>query len=301
MEFCRLFGQAMAGSRLTLVDVGAAGHIQARWSRVAPHLNYVGFEPDDRSRLELVRTNQGCTSNTIVETALSDQSTPLRLNLCRKPTVSSSLDPNAEWLRRFPDAHRFDVLEVVDLPATALDDLQLGPADFIKLNVQGGELAVLKGGVGLLAGCVGVEVEVEFVPVYRKEPLFGDVSALLAGQGLEFIDFVSLNRWGRFGFDEYGQAVFEDAPFLRPPEKFVLAATAPHDRMRYLGVCILYNRFDLIRRLSDVWDGPALAAPAAAAIASLEARFKRARRLTSLSMRAARYRLGAEFDLNLIY
>jgi FkbM family methyltransferase len=291
----------MNGTLLTLIDVGAAEQMQPRWARVASYLNYIGFEPDLRSREDLLGTNQGCDSYRIVDTALSDLSGTLRLNLCRKPTVSSSLDPNVAWLERLPDVSRFDVLETVELPVTTLDSLEFEAGDFVKLDVQGGERAVLEGGLGLLAGCVGVEVEVEFTSMYRAQPLFGDVCELLEGQGLEFVDFVSLNRWGRFALDGYGQAVFGDALFLRPPEEFAVSGASSYDRQRYIGVCLLYNRFDLIQRLLDRWEGPALSPTIVEAVASLKLRFDRARRFTSWSQRAASYRLGTEFELHLFY
>lgn len=153
----------------------------------------------------------------------------------------------------------------------------------------------------MLAGCVGVEVEVEFVRMYRGQPLLVDVCEFPADQGLEFVDFVSLHRWGRYGFDGSGQAVFGDALLLRAPEEFARTAITPHDRMRYLGVCLLYIRFELIHRLLDLWAGPVLPVQVAEALASLASRFERAQGLTSLSQRAARYRLGEEFDLHLLY
>lgn len=128
----------MDGTVLTFIDVGAAEQFQPRWLRAASHLNYIGFEPDSRSRQKLLQTSQGSASYRILETALSDRSDHLHLSLCRRPTVSSTLDPDVEWLQRFPDVDRFDILERVELLTSTLDLLQFEPADFIKIDVQGG-------------------------------------------------------------------------------------------------------------------------------------------------------------------
>jgi hypothetical protein len=54
---------------------------------------------------------------------------------------------------------------------------------FIKIDVQGAELDVLRGCGPVLNGCLGLEVEVQFVPLYRGAPPFADIDAYLRGQG----------------------------------------------------------------------------------------------------------------------
>jgi len=43
--------------KINLVDVGAAGDVEERWKYLSNNLNYIGFEPDDRSRLLLKNDN----------------------------------------------------------------------------------------------------------------------------------------------------------------------------------------------------------------------------------------------------
>ncbi len=88
----------------------------------------------------------------------------------------------------------------------------------MKLDIQGGELAVLEGADKTLDQCLGLEIEVEFVRIYKDQPLFGDICAFLETKDLEFIDFTSFNRWERSQYREFGQCVFGDALFLRAPE-----------------------------------------------------------------------------------
>lgn len=67
---------------------------------------------------------------------------------------------------------------------TRLDDLaECRDADYLKIDVQGAELAVMQGGVEVLKHAVVVEAEAEFVPLYKGQPLFGDVDAFMRSQG----------------------------------------------------------------------------------------------------------------------
>jgi hypothetical protein len=59
----------------------------------------------------------------------------------------------------------------------------IAEVSFMKLDAQGAELDILGGGRRLLRGCVGVEVEVEFSPIYEGQPVFSDVDQFLREQG----------------------------------------------------------------------------------------------------------------------
>ena len=167
-------------------------------------------------------------------------------NLCRKPQVSSLYEPNAEFVSRFPDAKRFDVVEKIPIDCVCLDGVDVPNIDFLKLDIQGGELDVLKGAVKTLNSALGVELEVEFIDLYRKQPLFGDVCTKLSQHEFEFIDFVNLARWERKAHSGYGQCIFGDALFLRSPESAILQSFGIEKWSAYFAILLIYRRFDLI-------------------------------------------------------
>jgi FkbM family methyltransferase len=248
--------RVLEGDPLTLVDVGAAGGLEPRWQAIAPLVNYVGFEPDERSRVSMESRPSGCAGYRLFPYAIWDRDGELEFNLCREPQVSSHYLPNHAFLSRFPNSRRFDVLRRVTLPCRRLDSLDITLADFIKLDVQGGELAVLRGAPLLLSRCMGVEAEVEFLPLYVGQPLFGDIGAVLSGHGLEFLDFTTLRRWERTAHGDYGQCVFGNALFLKSPETIVAelgpGAADIARALRYAAICALYRRLDLVERLRDL-------------------------------------------------
>jgi len=241
--------QILLGRTIHFVDVGAAGDIPPRWKTVQQFVSYVGFEPDDRSRAVIQNAPNRARSYTIRSEALGEEGGGEKpFYLCRKPQVSSSYLPNREFLDLFPNPQRFDVVDVAPMRLSRMDDLGLSNVDFIKVDTQGGELSILKGAPKTLKDCVGLEIEVQFSPLYEDVPLFGEVSAFLNAQGFEFIDFVDLCRWQRVKHRGPGQCVFGDALFFRTPESFISSGNLPSDKLAsYLGCLHLYQRFDLIR------------------------------------------------------
>jgi hypothetical protein len=68
----------------------------------------------------------------------------------------------------------------------------IGPVDFIKIDVQGAELDIFKGGKKTLENVLKIICEVEFVHHYENQPLFGDVCNFLTAHELMFNKFLQL-------------------------------------------------------------------------------------------------------------
>jgi len=69
--------------------------------------------------------------------------------------------------------------------------------DFLKLNVQGAELEILRGAGPLLGGVLGVLVEVAFVESYDSRPMFSDIDVALREAGFTFFDLLAHHYVGR--------------------------------------------------------------------------------------------------------
>jgi len=243
------FSKILKNNALVLIDIGAAGEIQPRWRQITPLLNYIGFEPDERSYKEIKDKETSCNTYKIYNSAVWSYDGKLPINFCRKPMVSSYFKPNREFVDRYADSDRFDILSSEEVNITRLDNFDIEYADFMKLDIQGGELEALKGGEKLLSNCLGLEVEVEFLKMYESQPLFGDICKFLDAHGFEFIDFTSIDRWERKK-PGFGQSVFADALFLKSPEKLFEKNASNHDLInRYVAICAIYGRFDLIDEL----------------------------------------------------
>jgi len=245
----------LAGSAIHMVDVGASGGVLPRWHPYRGDIAFVGLEPDSRSSAALLASPEAAEFREyrIIPHGAWNREGSIGISFTRKPMCSSHFQPNIDFLSRFPEAERFDVVGSGEVECKTIDELlgQLAgaAADFIKLDLEGGELAVLQGATKTLETCLGLHIEVCFQRLRKEQPLFGDVSEFLLQKGIEFVDFVTIIRWERTGYRGIGQAVFADALYLRSPENLVqLASAGKVDGGKikaYLATLLIYERYDL--------------------------------------------------------
>ena len=247
-----------AARPLTLVDIGARGGLQPNWEPARRHLRVIGFEPDPA---EHARLAAGADPRRMVyiNAALHRHPAALTFNVGRAGGTSSLLEPNLDFLRRFPDPRRYEVTRRVPVQVDALDRVlpahDVCDPDFIKIDTQGAELAILEGGRETLARALfGAEVEVLFAPLYRDQPPFGAIDALLRGLGFQLFD-LRPSYWKRTSGARYGgpkgQLVFADTLYLKTEESFqrqLAALESDAERcsklLRALSVCVLYGYLD---------------------------------------------------------
>jgi hypothetical protein len=80
--------------------------------------------------------------------------------------------------------------------ARKLDDIsEIHHVDFLKIDVQGGELAVFRGGTARLTETVAIQTEIAFVTLYKDQPTFGDIDAELRSQGFLPHGFPEIKLW----------------------------------------------------------------------------------------------------------
>ena len=210
----------LGGQRLCIADVGAADGLAKRWRPIAGALRVVAFEPDARSDAN-ADAKLG-VEVVVVKRAAAAGEGDAPLYLTRKPRCSSLLPPNRAVVDRFPDADRYDVVGSQTVACTTVDAAlaRAGAAmDFIKIDTQGAELDVLRGAERSLGTCLGIEVEVEFQPLYQGAAVFRDVDGWIAARGFELFD-LRRTFFPRAGApaepaQAKGQIVFGDALYFR--------------------------------------------------------------------------------------
>ena len=255
--------------RMKVLDIGAnpldgddppyAGLLRAG------DIDLVGFEPHAPSLAEL-NLKKG-PFETYLPYAVGDGQRHT-LNICHAPGLSSLLKPNPPVMKLF---HLFPmwsrVFSTVDLDTVRLDDVpEAAGADFIKIDIQGGELAVFHNAVERLRGVSVIHTEVSFLKMYQDQPLFSEVELFLRQQGFMFHRFFPIesrlispflidhNFWGAMS-----QVTQADAIFVRDftrleafnDRQLLVTATIMHDCYQSFDAA-LFVLLELDRRLGTV-------------------------------------------------
>jgi len=214
----------LANNPLIIVDVGASGGLDPRWSNFTNYFKGILFEPDQREYLKLDKNESD--NLLILDTALLDLKTQTDFHLCKKQEVSSVFLPNFSLLDKFYEPDRFAIHKTVKLNTDNLDNVlrknRMNNIDFIKLDTQGSELPILKGSTDSLRNVVGLQIEVNFVELYKNIPLFSDIDIFVRKMGFELFDikraFWKRNNPKGFGVRK-GQLIWGDALYFKVPEQ----------------------------------------------------------------------------------
>ena len=207
---------------ICLLDIGARGGVGWPWNTAQSNsLDIVLVEPDPVEAKALEKQGQG----KVIPYALWSEETELTLNINNSPGTSSVFESNMPFLQQFDDSQRFEAKDRVTIQTKTIDGLagnnEIELVDFVKIDVQGGELAILHGGENFFKrNIVGLEVEVEFASMYKDQPLFSDVDIFAREKlGLELWD-IRKTYW-KYKNQKYqaplkGRLIFGDALYLRP-------------------------------------------------------------------------------------
>jgi FkbM family methyltransferase len=248
---------------LVVVDVGVRDGFESHWAPYGDAVHLVGFEPDAE---ECKRLGGRGRKN--------EQFLPLALSRCKETRdfyhaasayASSIFESDPDMATRIHDGDCMVVvgrskLECVDLDS-ALRDHGIPRVDFVKLDCEGAELAILEGAAKTLAhGVLGLTCECWFQVFRHGQPLFSEVEILLREHGFVLFDLVaqrharsvaaaSLAAHPRGVPTSFGQVVWANCLFLRDPVLEITrdpAAAAKWPSLRLLKLMSLMELFDLV-------------------------------------------------------
>lgn len=240
-----------------IVDVGAMdlGGEEALYMYMVSQsgkANVVGFEPQPEECRKLnASAKPGCR---FLPYFIGD-GTEREFRLTNTGMTSSLLEPDHALLQHF---YQLDELTQVigreRVQTKRLDDIpEITQIDYLKMDIQGGELDALKGGGRLLSKALVIDVEVEFVPMYKGQPLFAEVDAELRSMGFLFHSFSNnaiagrsfkplVHPWGEAC--RFSQLLWADAVYVRDFRTF--GQMAADDLLKLAAIVHdLYNSPDL--------------------------------------------------------
>jgi FkbM family methyltransferase len=196
-----------------VLDVGAA---RGGYAQELREFGYTGrvvsFEPIATAYADLVAASAGDPGWTCVHSALG--STPGRqtINIASN-SDSSSLLPMADEHRSA--APHVDYVGAEEITVARLDDvapehLEEGSRPFLKIDTQGFEREVLAGGPQTLGSCVGLQLELSFVPLYSGGMLVDEAISFAYDHGFRMVALAQ-------GFTHPSGAMLQaDGVFFRP-------------------------------------------------------------------------------------
>ena len=175
-----------------VVDVGAhKGSFARRIAKIFPCAHLLCVEPQPEPFAELERWASGLGRRvTTFQGALGDRIGSVTMRRLADHLPSSSILAATPTMRKlFPATQRADLIEV---PLTTLDvlltdrDAAYSSDLLLKLDVQGYEMAVLRGAERSLARMRAIIIEVSLLPLYEGQPTFAEIVGHLATQGLQY-------------------------------------------------------------------------------------------------------------------
>jgi FkbM family methyltransferase len=168
-----------------LLDIGAH---QGQFSLIALHTRpgvpIVAYEPQSGAADTFRKVIPEVGTVTLHQLALGDSEGHAEINISRRTDSSSLLPTSAELPKLFKDTEhhareRVRVARLDNFP----EHWQEARRAFLKIDVQGLELQVLRGAKEALKHCAYVYVECSHVELYQGQALFDEVNAFLGQNG----------------------------------------------------------------------------------------------------------------------
>ena len=170
--------KSMIGSLTTIIDVGAnKGQFQKAAAYFYPHAKIFSFEPIPELYRELEKKNSPNIKN--FNFAFGEEKTVLEFN-------KNKYSPSSSFLEVHQKNDNFPSTEVskIDIEIDTLDnffkEIEINSKSILKIDVQGFELKVLKGGISTIKNKIDyIIIESNFEELYEDQPDFTDLNLFL--------------------------------------------------------------------------------------------------------------------------
>ena len=181
-----LLSRLEAKALTCVIDIGADARSEAPYHALLQQrgCKVLGFEPLPEP-LEALRAESSDLER-YYPFALGDGSSET-LNIYNAKELTSAFKPYQgafTYLNR--SQQKLGIEREVTVQTKRLDDLDIiDGVDILKLDVQGSELKILKGGTRILDTAMIVMPRVRIYPIYQDEPMFSDIDMELRGLGFQ--------------------------------------------------------------------------------------------------------------------
>jgi FkbM family methyltransferase len=195
-----------------IFDVGAyQGDAAARYAHAFPQAEIYAFEPFPPTYERLTRRFADEPQIHTINRAVSSTAGSAVFHVNGLAATNSLLQRPVSGRRYFP--REAATIETITVSTTTLDefckDKKIEAPDILKLDIQGNELAALRGADETLqTGKIGlIFTEVTFVPHYEGGVLFNELCTHLNERGYTLFNFYDM-YWAEIGQLRFGDALF---------------------------------------------------------------------------------------------
>lgn len=197
-------------------DIGARGGFDSDLWPIAFATDAVGFEPDPEAFDTLVKDlGTEWKSTRILPVAVGGCNGTQTLYMPADPQAASLLAPTdrtgpARFRNQF-----FDPIKTYQVETLTMDEVLLrfdiASPDYLKIDIEGAELDVLKNAPKTMDGLLAVKIEVAFDTFRSGQPLASDVMTFLHDAGFVLMDFIRPSHWR--SLSQITHPLMDKAPF----------------------------------------------------------------------------------------
>lgn len=209
---------------MMVADVGSADGPEEIWLSLREFIHFLTFEPNPRPAQP---TDEKNVTNFPI--GLWSEKTRKTLYLTKHPDSGSLLPINQPLFADYMVHTAMELARATQIDLDTLDHLladkpDLSP-DFLKIDVEGADLEVLKGAEAALARSIlGLRVETAFVELHLGAPLLWDIDVFLRERGFVLFHlgrnhFIRNN--GLHGHTSEPQLIWGDAVYFLGRESFL--------------------------------------------------------------------------------
>ena len=186
--------------KFTLIDIGALPieNSKPRFYKIIeyfPSSEIIGFEIEKEVCDQM--NSKAAKGTRYFPFALGENNEKRKLYITENPMCTSLYKPNENLANLYHELQYMNLKKETEIETITLDSFvdehSIDVIDFIKIDVQGAELDILKGSKKLLNNVLKIECEVEFIPLYHDQPLFGDIAKFLSQYNFMFNKFLGLS------------------------------------------------------------------------------------------------------------
>lgn len=229
---------------LVLYDIGARYGIHYLYTELLklPNFSVVGFEPDQQEAAKLNDNNISGIKKTF-PVALAESKGVRTIYITKHPGCSSLYPPNKDLLAEYSVSDLFEVTDTTSVDTISIDEFteefDVAKPDFLKIDIQGAEYEVLKGGQSTLSNNVlGVFLEAHLREMYIGSPLFFDIHTLLSKLDFKLIYCQYNPNYG-------GEIVELDVAYVRN----IKSLDQEENLVKAVLFCLIHNNFDFAANL----------------------------------------------------